>query len=530
MQNSQRKPLAALPLALAASLAAPAFGQFEDIGAQDPVGFLITGDGEVGYGQFISGDLVIEPHRWTSAGGIETLINPASPIGFANAASHDGSVVVGYASVNDSGFIDPRALRWDASGTVTELTPAAGAISEAFQISGDGSVAAGVYSDGTTNFHACVWDAAGTLTDIHPTFGDSYSTVIALSDDGSTVLGRTFDPVGSFARYFVWTAATGSVELPLFGGLTISPESISGDGSAIVGRVSLPTFNDFGIFYWSQATGYIIDDPSTGEPSQVRISRDGNRVYGLVSFSVFTDEAAIFTWTPAASFQFDQPNMELSLYGASFDGSVLVGAMGGAGLDRRAFRWSSGTSFVELAAPTSRSFATSVSLDGTVVGGAFIADSGERRSVVWRSSNQIGTNYCGPAVPNSTGSGAKIEMRGSNVSELQALTLTAIDMPQNAFGMFIAANQDGFVMTPGGSLGNLCVTGPAVVRLDDPGEVFNTGLFGSATITLDPSSFDGPNGPIIPTFGERWYFQAWFRDANPTAGSNFTDGASVPIF
>jgi uncharacterized membrane protein len=528
MQYSLRK--LTCPLALAFAFTAPTSAQVEDIGAQAPQLFLISGDGEVGHGQFSLGNSTSQPYRWSAIRGVESLENPLSVVGYANDISDDGSTVVGYASVADGGFSDPRALRWDASGAVIELTPTAGTISEAFQVSGDGSVAAGIYRAPLSNFHACVWDAAGTLTDIHPTFGGTFSTVIALSDDGSTVLGRTFDPVTSVPRYFLWKSSTGTVELPPFGGEAIFPESITADGTAIVGRVNLPTFNDFGIFYWSAATGYIVADPALGEPSQVGISRDGNSVFGLVEFSIFNDDAAIFTWSPGAGFQFDQPGMELSLFAASFDGSVLVGSMGGAGLDRSAYRWSAGTSFETLAASTDRSLATSVSNDGTVVGGAFIADDGERRSVVWRESGRLGANYCGPAAPNSSGVGAKIELRGSNVTALQSLTLTLLDAPQNSFGIFLASDGDAFIMHPGGSQGTLCLGGTGIVRLDGPGQIFNTGGDGTATVTIDPSVFPSIFGPIIPQFGQEWYFQAWFRDAPPLGPSNFSDGATVRLF
>ena len=535
MQYSQRYSLpslflASLPLALAASLATPAFGQVEDTGAQGSYFPLITGDGLTSYGQQTFGNSVYEAYRWTTGGGVEVLPNPipASTFATANMSSDDGSIVVGYAAASSPIGFDPLGLRWDAAGNVTELTPPGAEGSEAFQISGDGSVAAGIYRGAGTNWHACVWDAAGTLTDIHPNFGGTFSTIIRISYDGSTVLGRGSDANG-FARHFLWTASTGIVPLPTSSAGQIYPESISADGSAVVGRINLPTFNDFGIFYWSASSGFIVADPAIGEPSQVKISRDGNRVYGLVEFSVFTDEAAIFTWTPAAGFQFDQPNMEVTLHDASFDGSVLVGSMGAVSGPRQAYRWSSATSFVRLEGPTDQSVAYSVSLDGTVVSGSARNSASDLRPVVWRESGLLGANYCGPAVPNSTGTGGKIELAGSNIRSMGTLTLNATDLPQNAFGLFIASNQPGLIVAPGGSFGNLCMTG-SILRLVGPGQIFNSGITGSASLTLNPATISFPGGPIILPMGERLYFQAWFRDADPVAGSNFTDGATVPLF
>ena len=38
-----------------------------------------------------------------------------------------------------------------------------------------------------------------------------------------------------------------------------------------------------------------------------------------------------------------------------------------------------------------------------------------------------------------------------------------------------------------------------------------------------------PEGPAVASAaaGDTWRFQAWFRDANPTATSNFTDAVAV---
>ena len=517
-----------LLLALAGPIASPLFAQVEDIGADSSFGFFISGDGQTGYGQLSAPGGVVEPHRWTSIGGIEQLANPFPFIGTANAISDDGSVVIGFSYDGPIGPGEPRALLWDAAGVATELTPPGSVASDAFQMSGDGLAYAGIYREAPTNWHACVWDAAGVLTDIHPAFGGSFSTVIDMSHDGSTVLGRTTDPAGD-TRNFIWRASTGSVELLPSSAGQVFPSSITADGSAIAGRISLPNLNDSGIFYWSAATGYVVSDPSVGEPTQASISNDGSRVYGLVDLNTLDNSAAIFTWTPAGGFQFDDPNMQLTLAAGSFDGSVLVGSMGGSGFDKQAYRWTSATSFVPLASNGLASFASSVSLDGTVATGALLESPSDRRAVIWSESGVIGANYCGPAVPNSSGAAAEIRLGGSNITSVGALDLTASDLPVNTFGFFIASSDQGFVPMPAGSFGNLCLSG-SIARLDNPGQIFQSGAMGTATVTIDPISFDGPAGPILPPFGERWYFQAWFRDANPNVSSNFTDGATVPLF
>ncbi len=133
------------------------------------------------------------------------------------------------------------------------------------------------------------------------------------------------------------------------------------------------------------------------------------------------------------------------------------------------------------------------------------------------------TNYCGPAVPNSSGQPAVIAASGTFLAGGYPLRLDATDLPTNQFGYFLASQTQGFVAQPGGSQGNLCLGGTiarfvAQVQSSGPG-----GAFGIDVDTLNvPLS---PPGPILS--GETWNFQAWFRDVNPTNTSNFTDGVSV---
>lgn len=45
-------------------------------------------------------------------------------------------------------------------------------------------------------------------------------------------------------------------------------------------------------------------------------------------------------------------------------------------------------------------------------------------------------------------------------------------------------------------------------------------------VTVDPNSLPLDH-PAAVRGGQTWYFQAWFRDANPGSTSNFTDGVAV---
>jgi hypothetical protein len=50
----------------------------------------------------------------------------------------------------------------------------------------------------------------------------------------------------------------------------------------------------------------------------------------------------------------------------------------------------------------------------------------------------------------------------------------------------------------------------------------DSGAGGAFAVTVDLTNL--PPGGQAAAAGERWYFLAWYRDANPQPTSNFTDG------
>ncbi len=77
---------------------------------------------------------------------------------------------------------------------------------------------------------------------------------------------------------------------------------------------------------------------------------------------------------------------------------------------------------------------------------------------------------------------------------------------------------------PPGSQGNLCLSG-AIGRYRT--SVFDSGPAGAFALQLDLANTPTPGGPVAIQPGETWFFQAWFRDHNPTPTSNFSDGISI---
>ncbi len=143
----------------------------------------------------------------------------------------------------------------------------------------------------------------------------------------------------------------------------------------------------------------------------------------------------------------------------------------------------------------------------------------------------IGSNYCTPALPNSTGQPADIRATGSETAGNNFVRLTASLLPHDQFGYFLVSRDQGFVNPPG-STGLLCLGGDIGRYNCTPcGQVQSSGATGSMSIGR-PEGLDLENLPlnVPPLFtspGDTLNFQCWYRDFNPILTSNFTDGVSV---
>jgi hypothetical protein len=133
----------------------------------------------------------------------------------------------------------------------------------------------------------------------------------------------------------------------------------------------------------------------------------------------------------------------------------------------------------------------------------------------------LGTTYCTPAVPNSTGSPAELFASGSAAVVQNELRLTAQHLPPNRAGLFLVGSQSSFLANPGGSKGNLCVGG-ALGRFS--AQPIHSGPSGTASLSVDLTTMSGL-APVLA--GSTWYFQAWHQDDDPQPTSNLSDAVSV---
>ncbi len=147
-------------------------------------------------------------------------------------------------------------------------------------------------------------------------------------------------------------------------------------------------------------------------------------------------------------------------------------------------------------------------------------------SIVWYPGRHLAGGYCAPAVPNSTGFPGRLTASGSFLAAEGDVTLVADELPPNQFGLFLSSTAQGFVQNPGGSQGNLCLSG-AIGRYDPANgyPLQGTGWAGRVVLELDLTAVPTPLGPAMVLAGETWNYQFWHRDA--LGMTNFTDAVSV---
>ena len=125
-----------------------------------------------------------------------------------------------------------------------------------------------------------------------------------------------------------------------------------------------------------------------------------------------------------------------------------------------------------------------------------------------------------PPTLNSELVGAGIDATGSSDVIDNDFTLTASGVPTGSFGIFLASTTTGLSPCPGGcaaNQGTLCLGG-TIARI---GPVRQAGMDQSFSTPLDLTALPF-SPPVAVTAGSTWYFQGWYRDANPAPTSNMT--------
>lgn len=292
----------ALAATLAVSFAFATPGMAADTGTFDRIGSVMTlsissdGTTVVGY------DTYGNAYRWDSR-GLSMVSHTGWPTAAANAASRDGSVIVGKVA---SGGV-PRAARWLANGTMHLLHQPQGwgSSSGANGVSADGTVIVGSFFD--TQVRAFRWTEtpgsnplAGTLQDIGTLNNGNYSVANGVSGDGRVVVGQAADgALGNVYRAFRWTVGDiGLTSINVFSGDTEAwAEATNRDGSVVVGS----SFNGslYRAFIWTAATNNTDQIIGLGGAvtQALDVSGDGKIVVGRSSDSSAGGALRAFRWS-----------------------------------------------------------------------------------------------------------------------------------------------------------------------------------------------------------------------------------------
>ena len=488
----------------------------------------VSRDGQVVVG--LSTDLTsdLAAFAWTESTGLTRLDDPQSPFILTSfQVSGDGSVAVGGALQGGNDL----SLRWDlATGAVLPIV----ALPYPAAISDDGSSIAGVWLSVISGTRAGRWSLTDGLEDL----GGSATAASAASDmsgDGSVIVG-TLRILGTPTVPFRWTEATGLIPLAGFIGDCRPDVRVSRDGQVIAG-ITLGPGMTLRAFRWTAAGGFTDLGTMAGgfisTTPALLLNDDGSVIAGVETFGPQSSDNG-WRWTQATGMTRLSPFSEVIPTAISADGTVLSCVERGAAGARPA-RWTLSGGLTTLAPLNPSiigglSYTTGMSADGSAIVGQSNANQlFQSHATLWREDGTIGRSICSPGVPNSTGPPGEIRLTGTNHVATGALTIEASSLPPGAFGFFICSRLEGFSPTPGGSQGNLCLGG-AIGRYVGPGQVQSATAAGEFTLTIDPAMLVQPNGPVAPTYGESWFFQAWHRDANPTSTSNFTDAAAVRLY
>jgi FG-GAP repeat len=464
----------------------------------------------------------------------------------------------------------------ESAGSWIELTELHGSLSSAKDFFGSSLAAdgdtfiVGAPAEGNDNGAAYAFvDNGGTWSEEAVLgigdVGDFLGAAVALSGDTAVVGAPLDDDMGidsGAVKVFLRTGGVWALQTTLTAGDGAAGDhfgtGVAIDGDTIV--VGAPRqdggADNAGAAYvfvrsanvWSQQDKLVAGDPEHDDAfgDAVAIAADTalvgafeKDVVGVNSGAayVFTRSAAIWSeqakLVPAAAAPFESFGhsvaLEPGLAVVGADGASDMGASSGAvyAFAGAGASWEQLARWIPLETDLGDFFGSSVDVaQGLVaIGSGWDDDAGinSGSAHLFSAPLPIGLNYCGPAVPNSSGTAAEIAAYGSAHVDFNVVRVEASQMAPNRFGVFVVSQAQGFTNPPG-SQGNLCLSG-AIGRYT--GDVMNSGGAGAMALQLDLANTPTPGGPVAVLAGETWNWQAWFRDANPASTSNFTDGVSI---
>jgi len=172
---------------------------------------------------------------------------PGLPSALANGINQAGTIV-GFAFTND--FLTSRAFMWHSDTGMQPLIDLGGNASLAQAINTDGTAVGWSY-DGGGVLHAVKWDASGSLTDLNPS--GAISEALGINDAGD-VVGWVFPAGGSASHAYLWRHDGVEIDLQTLGGPGSQAFGVN-NALAIVGVSDRPSPLPPVAFIWKPATG-----------------------------------------------------------------------------------------------------------------------------------------------------------------------------------------------------------------------------------------------------------------------------------
>ena len=211
----------------------------------------VSGDGHVVVGTSGDGTNSVAV-KWVDGAAPVKLGDSTITAGQANAASSDGSVIVG--SAQTASMLRGQAFRWTQAGGLVLLGLVGSnngqlSFSGAAAVSSDGSVVVGNSFDASERSQMFRWTQAGGMVGLGFLTGGNTSYAWATTADGNMVVGDATVPAAKANSFdstaAVWTKAGGMQSLASYltgkgitlasGTVLFDANGVSGDGAVIVG-------------------------------------------------------------------------------------------------------------------------------------------------------------------------------------------------------------------------------------------------------------------------------------------------------
>jgi len=133
-----------------------------------------------------------------------------------------------------------------------------------------------------------------------------------------------------------------------------------------------------------------------------------------------------------------------------------------------------------------------------------------------------GYAYCAPAVPNSTGASASLEVHADLDDPEADVMLLGRGLPAGAATLALVSDAVGYEL-PVSSAGPLCLGGAIGRHVVAP----PAGSGGTVAVRLGRTELPSAAGPVAAAPGTTWNFQLWYRDAAGAQPSNLSSARTV---